>query len=735
MQRGCEDLVMYLIRTIHCDTSIANANGQLPLDIMLQLGSNHDIVKLLCPSSSSEVNDQDSEGNTPLHMACTKELEDLVVYLIDEVHCDINFTNSRNELPLHIAIRNGLRFDTLVLLVSQLNKDIQTIDGDTPLHLACVCKQEVVVRYLVEAMRCDTSIANTRKLLPLHIAITMGLSFDIIKLVSSCNVNAPTDDGNTPLHLACKRNKKKIVSYLINDLHYDTSIANDNGELPLHISLQFASNLDILKLLCPSSSEVNTQDSDGDTPLHIACRKGSEDLVVYLIDEVHCDVNFTNSRNELPLHIAIRKGLKFDTLVLLVSQVNKDIQTIDGDTPLHLACVYKQEVVVRYLVEAMRCDTSIANANGELPLHISLRLHSSVDIQKRLCPSSSMCNTQDNGGNTPLHIACKSIERGCEDLVVYLINDMHCDTTIPNCNGELPLHIAVACKASPLTVVQLASYCPVINAETSCFPVQLADDPVTVKLLEYVQNFPQMEPSMKQGMLIEYLLEKEFYTEYSFLDTAYKQGHYELVRSVILHSGLSINLYARDSSGKLAVSSHGDTLLHLACAKGDLELFTFLFGMKQTFKDIRNNEGKLPLHCAAASSKHSLEMVKVLDNSHVNQHTVEALHIACHCRNLDVADYLMVERQCSVFLSGQSELTGAVLEEMYGYGSDWNVSSTVRTGDTLLHLCCRMNCQELSTYLVVEKQFNPSVVNTFKELPFHIACRVRVDLEGKHSSS
>ena len=782
----------FLINTMHCGVTIANAKGELPLHILLRFGCSQAFLKLLCPRSS-EINTQDNDGNTPLHIACkhTEGCKDRVVYLINEMHCDINLINHRSELPLHFAITMGWSFDIIVLLVSQLNKDIQTIDGDTPLHIACQQRgREHLVMYLIRTFHCDTSITNANGELPLHIFLQFGSSQYILKLLcpSSSEINAQDSDGNTPLHIACKRNENKIVSYLISDLHCDTSIANDNGELPLHIFLQYGSNHDILKLLCPSSSEINIQDSNGDTPLHIACRKGSEDLVVHLIDEVHCDVNFTNIRNELPLHIAIRNGLRFDTLVLLVSQLNKDIQTIDGDTPLHLACVCKQNVV-RYLVEAMRCDgsianarrllplhiaitmglsfdiiklvsscnvnaptddgntplhlackrnekkivsylindlhcdTSIANANGELPLHIFLQFASNLDIPKLVCPSSSMSNTQDNGGNTPLHIACKSIERGCEDLVVYLINDMHCDTTIPNCNGELPLHIALASKASPLTVVQLASYCPDTSAETSCFPMQLADDPVTVKLLEYVQNNPQMEPHMKQGKLIEYLLEKEFYTEYSFLDTAYKQGYYELVRSVILHSGLSVNLYARGPSGKLAVSNHGDTLLHLACAKGDLELFTFLC-MKQTIKDIRNDEGRLPLHCAAASSKHSLEMVKVLDDSHVNQHTVEALHIACHCRNLDVADYLMVERQCSVFLSGKSELTGAVLEEMYGYGSDWDVSSTVRTGDTLLHLCCRMNCQELSTYLVVEKQFSPSVVNTFKELPFHIACRV-----------
>ena len=804
-----EAVVNYLINKMHCNVNIANDKGELPLHNFLKSGTNLNILKLLCPSS--KVNSQDSDGNTPLHITiiypplpfeyrwrvATEQgllpteqrllpTEDQVLYLVNEIHCDINLTNSRNELPLHIAIRKGMSFDILVLLVSQRNKNAQTLRGDTPLLLACVQKQEKFVCYLIKEMHCEVSIGNDRNDSPLNVAIKSGLSFDVIDLFSS-HANARLKNGNTLLHLA---REEEIVTYLINMMHCDVTITNNKGELPLHILLHFISSLDILKLLCPSSSEINTQDNDGNTPLHIACNRiGHKDVVVCLINEMHCDINLTNSRNELPLHFAITEYPSFDVLVLLVSQLNKDVQTIDGNTPLHLACAARKEKLVCYLISEMHCNVGIANRNKELPLHIAVRsslsvdiiklvaqfcnvnaqtcdgntplhlaceknnflvvkhlinelhcdatitndkgklpLHifllfgSNLDILKLLCPHSSNINAQDNDDNTPLHIACS--RRGHADLVVYLINDMHCDTTIPNYNGELPLHIAVASKASRLTVVQLASYCPVISAETSCFPMQLADDPVTAKLLEYVQNGPQMEPSMKQWKLIEYLLEKKFYTEYSFLDTAYKQGHYDLVRSVILHGGLNINLYARDSSGKLAVSNHGDTLLHLACAKGDLELFTFLFGMKQIVKDIRNDEGKLPLHCAAASNEHSLEMVKVLDDSHVNQHTVEALHIACHCRNLDVADYLMVERQCSVFLSGQSELTGAILEEMYGYGSDWDVSSTVRTGDTLLHLCCRMNCQELSTYLVVEKQFNPSVVNTFKELPFHIACRV-----------
>ena len=262
------------------------------------------------------------------------------------------------------------------LYISRLEVEV----SDTPLHTACGNMSWEFIHCLTKELHCDTGIANSEGELPLHVALRHGCSLDIIKMVwpSGSNVDLRIQgSGDTPLHLVCAHYdiRKPVLSFLINTMHCDVTITNAKGELPLHIFLLFGSSKTFLKLLCPRSYEINTQDNDGNTPLHIACKhtEGCKDRVVYLINEIHCDINLINHRSELPLHIAITRGLNFDIIVLLVSQLNKDIQTIDGNTPLHIACRKRSDDLVVCLVDEILCDVNFTNSRNELPLHIAIR--------------------------------------------------------------------------------------------------------------------------------------------------------------------------------------------------------------------------------------------------------------------------------------------------------------------------------------------------------------------------
>ena len=52
--------------------------------------------------------------------------------------------------------------------------------------------------------------------------------------------------GNTVLHIACRANKRALMSYLIDYVHCDPNIENKVGSLPFHMS----ANLEIIKHLC-----------------------------------------------------------------------------------------------------------------------------------------------------------------------------------------------------------------------------------------------------------------------------------------------------------------------------------------------------------------------------------------------------------------------------------------------------------------------------------------------------
>ena len=67
--------------------------------------------------------------------------------------------------------------------------------------------------------------------------------------MKNSKINRKDITGRTPLHNACKWNKRAIVKYLV-----------EHG------------------------ANINTRDNDNNTPLMIACMQGNEDIVKYLVE-------------------------------------------------------------------------------------------------------------------------------------------------------------------------------------------------------------------------------------------------------------------------------------------------------------------------------------------------------------------------------------------------------------------------------------------------------------------
>ena len=102
----------------------------------------------------------------------------------------------------------------------------------------------------------DQTALNNKNKLPLHFACET-CDIKVVELVSSASnldVNVQDKDGNTPLHIVCKRlasdidhargfNNKtiiydSIILYLVTDKKCNLNIQNERGELALHMILK-----------------------------------------------------------------------------------------------------------------------------------------------------------------------------------------------------------------------------------------------------------------------------------------------------------------------------------------------------------------------------------------------------------------------------------------------------------------------------------------------------------------
>jgi ankyrin repeat protein len=116
-------------------------------------------------------------------------------------------------------------------------------------------------------------------------------------------VNAFSDDGWTPLHLAAFFGHAKVAELLLAHGADVTAVSkNANGNTPLHSAL--ASNQKFVAgLLVGSGADVNAADAQGWRPLHLAAANNDLDAMRALIAQ-GADVRVANNEGKTPLAIA-----------------------------------------------------------------------------------------------------------------------------------------------------------------------------------------------------------------------------------------------------------------------------------------------------------------------------------------------------------------------------------------------------------------------------------------------
>ena len=423
-------------------------------------------------------------SGAPIHFAC-KYNNIPAIRLLGELKCNFSLKDSQDMLPLHIVC-SELRSLECVKLLKIHSNDLKAVDkdGNTPLHLACKHGCADIVKYLTTmSYRCDFKIKNKQKELPLHLACSTTL--EVVQRVSRCNVNCPTEIGDTPLHIACRAGALDIVKYLVHNCKCNRSMTmkNESRRLPVHYACEHS--LEIVKLVAEPCTVQDlltkiysdTYYSDSMTPLDIACSYGLLDVAAYLINDKGCSLSMLQgNQSALGYASGILKPIAndatpyLDLIKLLVDKCGYDpgkpttlgysiapifecvcrknnlpllealticsVDTKDseGDTPLHYACRYSCVEIVQFLVNR-GCDQTILNSKGELALHIACCRSLTITQMLTKCD----VNTLDLHGNAPIHIACST---HFDDIVTYLIKEAKCDINIPNGSGKYALHIA-----------------------------------------------------------------------------------------------------------------------------------------------------------------------------------------------------------------------------------------------------------------------------------------------------
>ncbi|CAF3379069.1 unnamed protein product [Rotaria sp. Silwood1] len=439
-----------------CDPNLMNNKAQSPLMIALESG-NFILVDYLINIAKIEINaDTSHDGKTLLHYFAIQCNEyDLIQTLLklpinDEIKKMSHMFDNTGRTPFHYCAAKFNEFCQQYKSshgIDQLKQQYESILG--------------IIEYCLESVQCDPDV----EIKPMNelnkLEIEQNIEDENDKDEQSNENIQPMDDTKDEEHIS-KPKETSIFSLLRTVQFIDNTIKH-----PLEIFLKKTKNLNVL--------HHETQR----TPLLHAIVLQEYKIVHMLINESSCDVNLAtsileNERQQTPLILAC----KLQLLPIIRELLNhKQCQILSYDYLYNQAIHYYLSTSVRsnqyidilkLFVEKIKSTSNSLNSPGKserTPLHIAVyhntgAIDSTTDVEEILIDNGSDLFIKDKIGNIPLHNVFINKNAGNDpvELCVIISKAMKyklLDTE--NNEGNTPLHLAVG-KCSTVCVMLLQQH-------------------------------------------------------------------------------------------------------------------------------------------------------------------------------------------------------------------------------------------------------------------------------------
>ncbi|XP_053372667.1 uncharacterized protein LOC123561014 [Mercenaria mercenaria] len=353
------------------------------------------------------VNNQGHQGQRPrlfscLHLAAYYGHTDLVTLYLDQ-GMDVNHLNGKKDTALLWAARWGHDNTVSLLLDREADPEVKNDKGSTALYWAIRYEFPKTVRLLLKKGKANP---NTTRQLGLVAPIVIAAAY-----------------GNV-----------EIMSLLLQHPDIDMNVKIRGGEMPTHHAAKEGC-LSIIEMLIKRGALFDEQDEKGDTPLLLAAKSGHVDIVQELIRQ---GANVTHRNHEG--HDAWYFAMENEDNALLQTLVTatRDHE-MSWRQPLCIAASSGRCDKIQFLLK-MNIDPLKADADGNTFLHHAAMSNQS-EVMEKFHETISI-NTQNNRGNTPLHIACF---RGNTKTIESLIK-CKAKADVKNKKGETALHVAAYSK-------------------------------------------------------------------------------------------------------------------------------------------------------------------------------------------------------------------------------------------------------------------------------------------------
>ncbi|CAI5439845.1 unnamed protein product [Caenorhabditis angaria] len=461
------------------DLKALRIQGTPILNILLLEEENLELIKLLLDSGVDFEDYDRKSGKSAIHLAVQNGLTQILTHIFGATKKSRNYTwrrDSEGKTALDLAVEK--RDLKAVQILIEAGAPINEPDSEnlTLLAKSILAKDDEMAVFLIDhgakaqeqngnleksylELSCESGLLETvRSLISTGLQITpnllelalLGQYFEVANLL--VQFGCPLD--STILHKFLDANDQPAAIFLIRaGCDVSSSTQSTDVEPAIHIAVGW-SMLDVLReLVARDPTQLVAQDANGRTAAHLAVREQNLEAMQILLESPDCDfiairdrfgqtilsqamiardhkiaakiverqphaAAQTNGNGENLLHSAIRQN-DFEAVLFLLAvariDVGRAVQDGTGKTPLHLAAVVQNEMIIRNLILAAE-NVNSQSTDGCTPLHDALKARKTAQarilLENRADPA-----IRDEYGENAFLCAVRSGDLECVKLI------------------------------------------------------------------------------------------------------------------------------------------------------------------------------------------------------------------------------------------------------------------------------------------------------------------------------
>ncbi|XP_003702751.1 calcium-independent phospholipase A2 VIA [Megachile rotundata] len=228
--------------------------GQSPLQVAVQTNNLRTVQMLIEAKSSLE--HLDNNANTVYHFAATSTKE-IILALGGDLPNSLNSRNSNGHTPLHVACLNNKPECVKALLLIGADVNISASEGQpsSPSYVGDFLHSKPNVLHAE-----DMKFGGT----PLHWSLSREVINALIE--SNCDIDSLNFDGRTALHIMAMRKRLSCVVALLSHMA-SVNIVDKDGNTPLHLAVSEGTLAIVQSLIC-FGADIDARNWKSETPRH-----------------------------------------------------------------------------------------------------------------------------------------------------------------------------------------------------------------------------------------------------------------------------------------------------------------------------------------------------------------------------------------------------------------------------------------------------------------------------------